>query len=162
MGKKLIIKGADFSANGIPSSETSVTDIICEDLYQSKLNTDGTRTDSTTRVSTTIVSLTDIGAEVGDKIVFLNPSGILVSISGGVSANNLSNESHWYSSDYGIYDYEQYLLGAEFTIPAGVAYIGLTFGKASEIHTAGANLSVSSIEGYIANGTLAIVVVKAE
>ena len=116
MGKKLIIKGADFSENGIPASEIDITNLVFSEVIQGRRETNGSVETSTTRVSSPIVSLTSIRAEAGDKIVIeTNPQSILFAFMQGISENDLSgSESHWYSADKG--EYTGNINGSEYDI----------------------------------------------
>lgn len=158
MGKRLIIKGADFSENGILPSEVDITNLVFSEVIQGRRDTDGSVETSTTRVSSPIVSLTSIGAKTGDKIVIeTNPSGILFGFMQGISENDLSgSESHWYSADKG--DYTGGIQGNEYNI-VNYDYLSiiLGYGRGS---SSSKQIYASTVQGYINNGDIIIKLVR--
>lgn len=158
MGKKLIIKGADFSSNGIITGEVDITSRLFSTLYQGGIGQNGAISSKNTRVSGVVVALSEIGASAGDTIKIVTPTKIYAGIRNGSSSSNLPNNAYWYGSDNKL---KNSYVGENFTIPSGISYLGFTFGKASgDYDGATATLSTSDIQGYINNKTLVVSLAK--
>ncbi len=131
MGKRLIIKGADFSENGINENEVDITNIVFSEVIQGRRDTDASiDTTNMTRVTSSILSLSSIGAKAGDKIVINNDNipGLLFGFAQGVSETDFTgSESHWYTSNKG--EYSSITLKGDTYVITDYAYLFSTIGN---------------------------------
>ena len=158
MGKKLIIKGAEFTGNGIVPNDVDVTGVLLANLRSGTINDNGNISANSKRVSGQVMPIGSIWASAGDTIKVISPDKVYVGIRYGSGLNKTPNNYYWYGSDDNLSDNYR---GDTFRIPTSAKYIGLTFALTNSQY-ASINVSTSDIQAFIDNKTLIIKVIKNE